>query len=139
VQLGHRPAAVRNRLRAWIYLLGSATRTGSVNWKAALIYDAPLPPAGAEIAVTLGLTLSSDPAKGRYELWINGAKVAAGTGRTLFSGARVYGKFGIYGGPLKSNRSTDKITPPPCGGGVILSSRYTRTHPGVALRRLGGQ
>lgn len=76
-----------------------------MDWKAALVYDAPLPPAGSEIAVVLGLMLSAEPVRGRYELWINGAMVAAATGRTLFKGSRVYGKFGIYGAPSKSDRS----------------------------------
>lgn len=103
VQVASQASNGSNRLHAWLYPLGGASRTSSINWGAALIYDAPLP--AGEIDVTLGLTLSSDPAKGRFELWINGSKVASGTGRTLFMGARVYGKFGIYGGPSKSDRT----------------------------------
>lgn len=105
IQVASQATNGSNRLHAWIYPLGSATRTGAMNWNAALVYNAPLPAAGSEIDVSLGLTLSSDPAKGSYELWINGHKVAAAKGRTLFSGSRVYGKFGIYGGPSSANRS----------------------------------
>lgn len=105
VQIASQASRGHNRLHAWIYPLGSATRTGSMDWKAALVHDAPLPPTGSEIAVVLGLTLSTDPARGRYELWINGVKVAAGVGRTLFWESRVYGKFGIYGAPSTSDRS----------------------------------
>jgi hypothetical protein len=102
IQVASQASNGQNRLHAWVYPLGSATRAGMMNWKAALVYDGPLT---SEVDITLGLVLSSDPAKGRYELWVNGREVATGAGRTLFTDSRVCGKFGIYGGPSKSDRS----------------------------------
>lgn len=105
VQVASQASNGSNRLHAWIYPLGSATRTGTMNWNSALVYDAPLPAAGSQISVTLGLTLSSDPTKGRYELWSTVPRSPRARDARCSPGSRVYGKLGVYGGPSGVDRT----------------------------------
>jgi len=68
---------------------------------------------GRAVDIVLGITFSSDPAKGRVDVWLDGAQKVTGyrpPGGTLYPGRSSYWKIGIYRDTANTSTATADLT-----------------------------